>query len=465
MTVPDRSSRSEGVRRPAARPSGAAAHQRVDGLLADDDRRREQIVKVFAEGFGALVDTDEVAVRRKFRKMAVSPFAFYRGSACLFYADVVELDDPWADERTGRVWIQGDLHAANFGTYVDAEGILLFDVNDFDEAYLGHFTWDLLRLAASIGVLGFEKALSDGAIEQLQRSLATAYAEQVVAFATGEHDDEFRLTLDNTEGAVHDALTAARLRSRFELLGQLTEVDGEDRRFLAGDGIRHLDDDERKLVLASYQEYLQTIPEARRQQSISYEVKDVVGRTGFGIGSAGLPAYNLLVEGRTQALENDVVLSMKQGNVPALSRVVRDEAAEAYFHHQGHRTAVSQFALQANADPWLGWCELDGVGQVVQELSPYEEDLDWETVDEVDEIEPLVVHLGHATAKIHCVSDTTSEEDLVDFETEVALAAVLEDRQQEFGDWIAEVGGAYAGAVRDDHRRFVDAFRNGELGV
>ncbi len=435
----------------------------VDELVADDDARRDRLIEVFGDAFGELGDADEAALRRKFRKMAVSPFAFYRGSACLFYADVVQLEDPWADDRTGRVWIQGDLHAANFGTYVDATGILLFDVNDFDEAYLGHFTWDLLRLAASIGVLGVEKALSDADIERLQRTLATAYAEQVVAFATGDRDDEFRLTLDNTDGAVHAALADARLRSRIDLLAGMTTIDGEQRRFLDGDGIRRLDDDERELVLAGYQEYLETIPEVRRQQSISYEVKDIVGRTGFGIGSAGLPAYNLLVEGRTQALENDVVLSMKQGNVPALSRVRPDESAERYFRHQGHRTAVSQFALQANADPWLGWCELGGVGQVVQELSPYSSDLDWESADELEEIEPLVHQLARATAKIHCVSDATSEEDLVEFETESALADVLADRHEEFGDWIADVGHAYARAVRDDHRRFVDAFRNGEL--
>jgi uncharacterized protein (DUF2252 family) len=45
---------------------------------------------------------DPVAFRTKFRKMAADPFAFYRGSACLFYADVAELEDPWADERTRR---------------------------------------------------------------------------------------------------------------------------------------------------------------------------------------------------------------------------------------------------------------------------------------------------------------------------------------------------------------------------
>ncbi len=60
------------------------------------------------------------------------------GSACLFYADIAETDDRYADERTSRIWIQGDLHAENYGTYVNDAGILVFDVNDFDEAYLGH---------------------------------------------------------------------------------------------------------------------------------------------------------------------------------------------------------------------------------------------------------------------------------------------------------------------------------------
>jgi hypothetical protein len=52
------------------------------------------------------------------------------------------------------VWIQGDLHAENFGTYMDGHGVLIFDVNDFDEAYIGHFTWDVTRFAASLALLG-----------------------------------------------------------------------------------------------------------------------------------------------------------------------------------------------------------------------------------------------------------------------------------------------------------------------
>ena len=96
---------------------------------ADDDERRRQIVDVLAEASSELIEADPQAFRRKFRKMAADPFAFYRGTAPLFYSDVAQLDDRWADERTASVWIQGDLHAENYGTYMDAAGILVFDVN------------------------------------------------------------------------------------------------------------------------------------------------------------------------------------------------------------------------------------------------------------------------------------------------------------------------------------------------
>ncbi len=427
------------------------------------DERGEEIVSVLADAFGDQIEADELAVRRNFRKMAASPFAFYRGSAPLFYADVVRLEDPWADERTSRVWIQGDLHAENFGTYMDSAGILVFDVNDFDEAYLGHFTWDVRRMAASLSLLGFAKALSDEAIERMIETYGRAYLEQVRLFATGDRDSEYRLTLENTEGVLHDVLLRARLETRVALLEGATTVEGAERHFSSGSGVRRLGDDERSEVEAAYEAYLETIPEVKRQHSVSYSVKDVIGRAGFGIGSAGLPAYSLLVEGRTQALENDVVLSMKQGNVAAPSRVVDDAAIRDYFEHPGHRTAVSQRALQAHADPWLGWCELRGVGQVVKEVSPYEADIDWDVVSDLDEILDLLEHLGQATAKVHCVSDAGSEQELVDFQTEEAIMAVADGREDEFASDLVEFGRAYGELARDDHRLFVDAFRNGRI--
>ena len=67
--------------------------------------RTDHIIDVLTAAFGGLAEADPVAVRRKYRKMAAEPFAFYRGSAPLFYADAAEREDHWADERTSRVWI------------------------------------------------------------------------------------------------------------------------------------------------------------------------------------------------------------------------------------------------------------------------------------------------------------------------------------------------------------------------
>jgi uncharacterized protein (DUF2252 family) len=427
--------------------------------------RRQQVIDVLTEAFDDLLRVDPRGFRTKFRKMAADPFAFYRGSACVFYADMADLDDRWADDRTSRVWIHGDLHAENFGTYMNAEGQLVFDVNDFDEAYLGHFSWDLRRFVASLALMGWQKALPEGDVRRLAAEYLRAYVDQVRRYDQTDDDlGEFALRLDNTEGAVLAVLRAARARTRLGLLETMTVVIDHKRRFTDGATARHLSASERSMVLAAFDRYLETIPPRKRsRRTVYYDVKDVVASTGFGIGSAGLPAYNVLVEGYNQALENDIVLSMKQGNSPAAGQVVKDERLRGFFENDGHRTVVSQRALQAHTDQFLGWTTIDGVGFVVDELSPYEADLDWSDITEPDEMAPLLRDLGRATAKVHCASDEDSDEELVDFQTEEAILDVIGDQEQEFVDDVVEFAMAYAKTARSDHALFVDAFRAGDI--
>lgn len=425
--------------------------------------RAQQIVDVLVDAFAELMTADADAFRTKFRKMAADPFAFYRGTACLFYADMAQLADRWSDERTSRVWIQGDLHAENFGTYMDGAGRIVFDVNDFDEAYVGHVSWDLRRFCASFALLAWRKAFGDEVIADLLRRYLAAYLDQVRAFTRLDDDKSFALVRENTQGAVHDVILETSARSRARLLDRLTVVEDFTRRFADGPRTRRLDAAERARVLAALDRYRATVSPPRRRRDVAYDVKDVVATGGFGIGSAGLPAYTVLLEGYDQALENDVVLSLKQGNVPAPSRVVRDPAIRAGFAHEGHRTAVSQRALQANASQFLGYTEIDGVGFVVQELSPYESDLDWDDLTEPEEIAPVLVQLGRATAKMHCVGDADSDHTLVPFQTEDAILAMIGDRQEEFVADLVGFAQSYARRTQDDFRLFVDAFRAGRI--
>jgi uncharacterized protein (DUF2252 family) len=150
--------------------------------------------------------------------------------------------------------------------------------------------------------------------------------------------------------------------------------------------------------------------------------------------------------------------------VPAVSRFVDSGAVEKYFEHEGHRTVVSQRALQVHTDPLLGHTSIDGVGYVVAEVSPYEADLDWGSLTEPDEMSEVVKALGRATAKVHCASDEDSDQDLVTFQTEEAICAVLEGRRREFVADLTDFAISYADRVRSDHALFVDAFREGRIG-
>jgi len=424
--------------------------------------RADFIIAVLSREFGELMAQDPAAFRRKFRKMAASPFAFYRGSAALFYADMTGTyaDDSFLDERTSRVWIHSDLHAENFGTYMNSSGQLVFNVNDFDEAYVGPFSWDLKRFAGSVALIGYAKALSDDVITSLVTAFARSYLTELRAIAAGGDDAIGSITLDNADGVLRRVLQQARLNTRVDLLAAQTTIDDFERRFSLGDGVYEIDDAVGTPVREAFDRYLTALPAKR---PVATNIKDIVLRKGVGIGSAGLPSYNLLLEGHTQALENDVIIYMKQAQVPAVARWIDDERVRGYFQHQGHRTAESQRALQAHADPWLGYTELNGVGQLVAEVSPYAADLDWSDVNEPEELSGVVADLGRAVARMHSVADDESSHDLVDFSTEEAIVAAVDKDEAGFVAHLVDFAHRYGDQAREDHQDFVDLFRNGRL--
>ncbi|AUZ88160.1 DUF2252 domain-containing protein [Arthrobacter sp. TmT3-37] len=433
--------------------------------MADTDSRQQHIVSTLVEAHQDLMEVDPLAFRARFRKMAADPYAFYRGSAALFYTDMAELDDAWADERTGRVWIHGDLHAENFGTYMSNQGRLTFDVNDFDEAYVGHFSWDLRRFVASLTLLCWQKALPSRAVRDLAHTYLEAYLGRVEDYVDNEQST-FAFGLDNAEGSIYRVLQQARAARRTGLLDSLTLIEDYERTFRDDGSIRALDDDEYAEVADAFERYLGTVPDSERsRRRVFYRIKGIVGKKGFGIGSAGLPTYNVLIEGFDEAQENDIILTMKQSNIAAPSRIVRDERVRGYFEDDGHRAVISQRSLQSHTDPFLGYTTIRGVSFVVSELSPYKRDLSWDDLTEPEQMDPVLEALGQATAKIHCSTDEDSDHDLVPFRTETAIMAAVDRDRDGFLEDIVGFGEAYADTVRQDHALFVDAFREGLISA
>jgi uncharacterized protein (DUF2252 family) len=345
------------------------------------------------------------------------------------------------------------------------QGRLTFDVNDFDEAYVGHFSWDLRRFVASLTLLCWQKALPSRAVRDLAHTYLEAYLGRVEDYVDNEQST-FAFGLDNAEGSIYRVLQQARAARRTGLLDSLTLIEDYERTFRDDGSIRALDDDEYAEVADAFERYLGTVPDSERsRRRVFYRIKGIVGKKGFGIGSAGLPTYNVLIEGFDEAQENDIILTMKQSNIAAPSRIVRDERVRGYFEDDGHRAVISQRSLQSHTDPFLGYTTIRGVSFVVSELSPYKRDLSWDDLTEPEQMDPVLEALGQATAKIHCSTDEDSDHDLVPFRTETAIMAAVDRDRDGFLEDIVGFGEAYADTVRQDHALFVDAFREGLISA
>jgi uncharacterized protein (DUF2252 family) len=114
----------------------------------------------------------------KYGRMVASPFAFLRGSAVVMASDLA------ASPVTGLdVILCGDAHLANFGIFASPERDLVFDINDFDEAYPGPWEWDLKRLAASTVVTGRENDWGAKKCRQLVVYAAEIYLQGMDKFS------------------------------------------------------------------------------------------------------------------------------------------------------------------------------------------------------------------------------------------------------------------------------------------
>jgi len=86
-------------------------------------------------------------LRLKHERMARTALFFLRGT---FYRWAQQWPEACPDlARAPRVLAVGDLHVENFGTWRDAEGRLVWGINDVDEAWRMPYTNDLTRLATS----------------------------------------------------------------------------------------------------------------------------------------------------------------------------------------------------------------------------------------------------------------------------------------------------------------------------
>lgn len=313
----------------------------------------------------------------RMQRMLASPFAFYRGTAGLMALDLGR--DPHSGILVASC---GDAHISNFGFYASPERQLVFDLNDFDEAAVAPWEWDLKRLVTSVVVGGREAGYAERDIEGVARRAIASYVSVLRRMVRLSPSDRYFLHL-NVQSArrqmsrdgrrvLRDALAAAERRTSARAIRRTTErgADGKVRfvenpptmvRFRL-DEAEHVAGAERaESVHALFAQYRDTVSIDIDTVLAQYEPTDLARRV-VGVGSVGTRCYLQLLQG---ADEDALLLQVKEagesvlskyGRIPQPARITQGIAA----HGEGYRVVGLQRVLQAVSDPFLGHFAANG---------------------------------------------------------------------------------------------------------
>ena len=398
----------------------------------------------------------------KYCKMAASPFGFFRGTDHLFWSDFAA--DPrlerYGDPST-RVWLQGDMHPQNFGTYLDDEGRLVYGLNDFDASLVADYQYDLWRMAVgTILSAEIDAGLDRDDAEDAVDSLVEAYLDAMDAFRGNRDEHGFVLDANTGSAPLRDLMDdVADDRTRSRMLEDWTVVDGGLRGFdFTSEKVGPVDAAERAALTAAMPGYGATLSGGLDFDSDYFRILDVARRLGAGTGSLGVTRYYLLVEGSSDDIDDDVILDVKQqvGPTPLSFLPAEQPSYESAFADHAHRHAVAMKALSLDTDDHLGWLRAMGIDFSVRERSPAKDDLDVSQLSAA-ELEDIAADWGAALAAAHARSDRDFDPAFIDVSVDAAIDNLTEGEHAEVRALVRDVASSYADQVNADFIAFVQA--------
>ena len=401
----------------------------------------------------------------RYGRMAVSPFAFFRGAAAVMAADLAPTPISGL-----RVQACGDAHLSNFGAYAAPDRRLVFDLNDFDESLPGPWEWDVKRLAASFAIAARENGLDARWRETILLRVTRTYREAMRDFAAQRNLDVWYARFDIEEALaevehedskevkrVRKGVGKARTKDSLRALERLTEtVDGEVRfrseppLLVPGEELVAAETGRSPQeilegVLAAYRD---SLPCDRQHLLDGFEFRQIA-RKVVGVGSVGTRAWVVLMAGVDGG--DPLFLQAKE----AEASVLEPYAGASRFANHGQRVVEGQRLMQAASDIFLGWCPAVGIDGSQRDF--YVRQLwDWKRSADVERLSPAGLEVyarmcGQTLARAHARSGDR-----------VAIAAYL-GAGDSFDRAIAAFSEAYAEQNLRDHEALVTAIESGRL--
>lgn len=316
------------------------------------------------------IGRDDEILKLKYQRMSENSSRFFRGTCHLYYQDIAEnaflANSP-------KVWICGDLHLENFGSFTGSDGICYFDINDFDESILAPLLWDVSRIMVSIVVFGRDLKLKEKQIQNLLNQFFDVYIANMM------RGKSLILHQKTAHGEIADLLKKVSTRSANYLLKTKTEK--KEKFIIEDEKTYKLPKEFRRSFTDLIQEKLAT-----HENFNSYQILDVVGRIA-GTGSLGLPRYLVLIYSKKE--KNTLILDLKTARESSLKKYTN--VVQPKWNSEAERICFAQDLLQYHAPNLLESWKIAETNYVVRDYQPSEDKIDWFSIaDEPENLKNII---------------------------------------------------------------------------
>jgi uncharacterized protein (DUF2252 family) len=328
-------------------------------------------------------------------RMSASPLALLRGSAPVFY-ELLERHPAVAEGPPGEGWLVGDAHLENFGAYragalsldetsrTRTKERVAFDLNDFDDAFVGPWRLDVLRLVTSLVLGGREMGADGPRTLELCDALIEAYNDAVF----------HRRKTPAPPTCVTALVDKVQARTRGQLLDARTRLERTGkRRFVRGARYVSLPAKLRARAERAFAKFVRRLPRGEQPPDEALEPIDAAFRIA-GTGSLGCLRIALLTRGKG-GRDGAWIFDMKQEGVPSASCLVKPPRAEP-----AERVLEAIRACVARPPRMVGTTRLRGTSMFVRRLAPQEDKLDLTKLN-AEDLAPLACHLGALLGAAH----------------------------------------------------------------
>lgn len=324
-------------------------------------------------------------LRVKFTKMAEGAFPFYRATSHLFYSSPLRRTLPASPLVAGC----GDAHVENVGAYEAADGGVVFDLNDFDEATTLPLAAELARFGASVVLAGRASNIDD---ERTKAALADALA----AYRDTTKKGPFSADRRSASRAIAGRIEKAAAESRGDFLASKTSNGASRLRVDGGKDFGRLQpgDPGREAIQAAVRQAALVAGYA----TDAAELLDVARRHA-GTGSAGRPRYAALVSGLGGAEKKRIIDFKSAWRGPA-----QDSVDDPPFRGgEAERIVARQRRALSKPHRVLAAVTIDGHPFVAREFHPRDKkfEVDEHIGDDVDAFAAAVADIARLLASAH----------------------------------------------------------------